>query len=76
MKLFVIQGYDGAGREAATTAHFRVHAGTRDQALVLVKSSRLSRRYGWFEVVDETDKFEVDEPGIVDEGTGPDIGVP
>ena len=75
MKLFVIEGYDGIGRNGVMTAHFRVHADNRDQALELVKQSRLSRGYSLFEVVDVTDKFEIDEPGIVDEGVGPDIGV-
>ncbi len=73
MKLFVIHGYDGIDRGGVAVAHFRVHADTRDQALRFVRGGRLGRRYDCFEVVDELDKFEVDEPGIVDEGTGPDI---
>jgi hypothetical protein len=76
MKLFVIEGYIGGAGSAAATAHFRVHADTRDQALALVKRSRLGRHYAWFEVVDELDKGEVDEAGIVDDGRGPDIGAP
>ncbi|MBV8165258.1 MAG: hypothetical protein JO021_00605 [Alphaproteobacteria bacterium] len=73
MKLFVIQGYGGEDHGRLAVAHFRVHADTRDQALSLVRSGRLGRRYDCFEVVDELDKLDVDEPGVVDEGTGPDI---
>jgi len=71
MKLFVIEGYDGTDK---AVAHFRVHADTRDGALSLVRGRRLGHYCSWFEVVDELDKFEVDEPGVIDEGTGPDIG--
>ncbi|HUA52017.1 MAG TPA: hypothetical protein VMB81_07620 [Candidatus Sulfotelmatobacter sp.] len=70
MKLFVIEGYDGTDD---AVAHFRVHADTRAQAMTLVRARTLGHYCGWFEVVDELDKFEVDEPGVVDEGTGPDI---
>jgi len=70
MKLFVIEGYDG---KDDAVAHFRVHADTRSQALSLAQGRTLGHYCSWFEVVDELDKFEVDEAGVVDEGTGPDI---
>ncbi len=73
MKLFVIHGYDGVDRGKTAVAHFRVHADTRDQAIGMVRGRSLGRHYDWFEVVDELDKFEVDEAGVVDEGTGFDI---
>jgi len=73
MTLFVIEAYGGQAGTGAV-AHFRVNANSYPEALRLVKESRLAHAYGWFMLVDRTGELDVDEPGIVDEGTGPYIG--
>ncbi len=71
MKMFTIEAYGGRQTTDGPIAHFNVHAETIDEAINLIRQSRLGQRFARFEVMEESAEFEGDTPEIIGEGEGP-----
>lgn len=71
MKMFVIEAYGGKQTTDGPIAHLTVNADSPAHAIDVVRHSSLGQRYARFEVVEETEEFEAEEPGIIAETEGP-----
>ena len=73
MRIFVIEAYGGQASTDGAIRHFTVQAESLDEAIEIVRRSRLGQGYQRFDATEQTGEFEAGEPGIISEGDVPSI---
>lgn len=70
MKLFLIEAYGGPTATDGKIEHFTVRARSLDEAVDLVRRSTEGRRFGHFDLIEESVEFRANEAAILDAGEG------
>ncbi len=73
MRIFMIEAYGGEGSTDGAIRHFTVQAESLDEAIEIVRHSRLGQGYQRFDATEQTGEFEAGEPGIITESDGPSV---
>lgn len=70
MKLFLLEAYGGWRPTDGKIEHFTVCAHTLDEAIAVVRQTPEGAPYRHIELIEESDEFTGDTPGIIEAGEG------